>query len=236
LVIGALLVLWWLLAPQLNPFVWPSPQLVLASLWELLRSGELLTHLAASLERVGLGFLAAVVLGTPLGLLLAISPRWRSALEPILQFLRPIPPIAWIPLTILWFGLGEGPAYSLTFIAAFFPIVMNTYLGVTGLDPQHLTVARVFGASRWQIFSEVIWPAALPTILTGYRIGLGIAWMAVMAAEMVAARSGLGFLIQNGQNLVRTDQVFVGMVSIGLAGWLLDRGFLFLQARWVRWA
>lgn len=202
---------------------------------ELLRTGELFNDIWESTTRVFAGFAVSVILGTPLGLGLALSPRLRWCADPLLQFLRPIPPIAWIPLTILWFGLGNGPAYSLTMIASFFPVVLNVYFGVTRIDAQHFDVARCYGADFRLRLTKVIWPAALPSILTGYRIGFGTAWMAVMAAEMVASHTGLGYLIQVSQNMLRTDRVLVGMVSIGAVGFLLDRIFVYFQARWVRW-
>ncbi|MBX3021753.1 MAG: ABC transporter permease [Bdellovibrionales bacterium] len=220
----------------MNPFLLPSPTAVVIAFIELLKSGELLLDIWESSSRVFAGFALSVLIGTPLGLVLALSPRWRWSVDPLLQFLRPIPPIAWIPLTILWFGLGNGPAYSLTMIASFFPVVLNVYFGVSRIDPQHLDVARAFGATAGQRLREVIWPAALPSILTGYRIGFGTAWMAVMAAEMVASHTGLGYLIQVSQNMLRTDRVLVGMVCIGFVGFLFDRAFLKLQEHWVRWA
>lgn len=230
-----ILLIWWLVAPHVNPFILPSPQAVFSGAFDLLRSGELFSDLSASTRRVVLGFCFSVVIGTPLGLAMALSPFLKGLVDPILQFLRPIPPIAWIPLTILWFGLGEGPAYALTAIASFFPIVLGTYFGASEIDSQHLAVARVVGASFPLRLRYVIWPATLPSILQSYRIGFGIAWMAVMAAEMVAAQSGLGHLIANGQNMVRTDLVFVGMMTIGLAGYLFDRAFVKLHSRVIRW-
>lgn len=202
----------------------------------MIESGELLIDIWESATRVFAGFAMAALIGTPIGLLIALSDRVRWSLDPLLQFLRPIPPIAWIPLTILWFGLGNGPAYALTMIASFFPIVLNTYFGVQRIEAQHIDVARCFGASRALRLRALILPAALPSILTGWRIGFGTAWMAVMAAEMVASHTGLGYLIQVSQNMLRTDRVLVGMVSIGLVGFVLDRLFVALQSRWVRWS
>lgn len=219
-----------------NAFLLPSPTAVGAAFWELASSGDLWRDLWQSFVRVAGGFLASVVIGTPLGFALALSDRVRWSVDPVLQFLRPIPPIAWIPLTILWFGLGNGPAYSLTMIASFFPIVLSVYFGVSAVDPQHLQVARCFGAPAWLKLRAVYFPASLPSVLNGYRIGFGTAWMAVMAAEMVASHSGLGYLIQVSQNMLRTDRVLVGMACIGLAGFLLDRVFVRLQKSLVRWA
>jgi len=233
-----LLTLWWWAARMgwLNPFILPAPQAVLAALKELWQTGELFESVGMSLLRVGTGFMISVLLGTSLGLLLGLNTPFRRALNPLLQFLRPIPPIAWIPLSILWFGLGDGPAYSLTFIASFFPIVLNTWSGVENISPRHLEVAKSFGCSRWMVLKDVIWPAALPSILTGYRVGFGIAWMAVMAAEMVATPSGIGYLIQVSQNLLRTDRVLAGMIVIGLVGLLFDLVFVQMRERLTAWS
>jgi ABC-type nitrate/sulfonate/bicarbonate transport system permease component len=206
----------------LNPIIVPSPEQVFAALGELARSGQLFSDAADSLRRVLLGFSLSVLLATPLGLGMGLSRRVRWGLSPVLQFLRPIPPVAWVPMTILWFGLGNGPSVSLTMIASFFPILMNTLLGVERIEPEHLDVARCFGATRGMILRDVILPSALPSILSGYRIGLGIAWMAVMAAEMIAAPSGLGYLIHVSQDMLRTDRVVAGMIAIGCMGFVLD--------------
>jgi ABC-type nitrate/sulfonate/bicarbonate transport system permease component len=233
-----LLALWWLATSLawVNPFILPAPQGVFNAIKELWSTGELIEGLGMSFLRVGAGFLISVVLGTSLGLLLGLNSCLRALFNPLLQFLRPIPPIAWIPLSILWFGLGEGPAYSLTTIASFFPIVLNTWAGVEGVSPRHLDVARSFGCSRWMILKDVIWPAALPSILTGYRVGFGIAWMAVMAAEMVATPSGIGYLIQVSQNLLRTDRVVAGMIIIGCVGLVFDLIFSLARQVFVPWS
>lgn len=219
----------------LNAFILPSPLSVGRALWELSQNAEIFISLGLSLARVGGGFAISVVLATALGLSLGVSPTLRNLFNPTLQFLRPIPPIAWIPLTILWFGLGNGPSLSLTTIASFFPILLNTWAGVDGVSVHHLDVARTLGSSRWMLLKDVIWPAALPSILTGYRIGFGFAWMAVMAAEMVATPSGIGYFIQVSQNMLRADHVLAGMVIIGCVGLVFDIFFLHLRRRLVRW-
>lgn len=221
---------------SLNSFILPSPFSVAKALTELLHSGELLQHLGASLARVIAGFAISAVTATALGLLVGISTTWNRLLSSTLHFLRPIPPIAWIPLSILWFGLGNGPSLSLTMIASFFPILLNTWAGVESIHPHHIDVARTLGCSRWAMLKDVIWPASLPSILTGYRIGFGFAWMAVMAAEMVATPSGIGYFIQVSQNMLRADHVIAGMFAIGCVGLFFDVLFLRLRRRLVRWS
>ena len=228
---------WWALdaAKVLNPFVLPSPLRFVLAVLELGAGGELAHDLTQSLKRVGVGFLFAVIFGTPLGLALALVPTLRAFTEPPLHFLKPIPPIAWTPLAILAFGLGDGPAYGLTAVAAFFPIVFSVYSGARGIAIRHYELARVHGAGRWQTFTAITWPAVFPHVLQGYRLGLGFAWMAVVAAEMIAAGDGLGHLIESGQNLLRPEHVLVGMATIGLTGAAMDHALRCVERRWVRW-
>lgn len=218
-----------------NPFFFPAPERVWGAGRELWQSGELMEAWRASFGRVLLGFALAVALGTALGLACASSRPVRWLTEPWLQLTRPIPPIAWMPLAILWFGLGHGPAVFLTTVAAFFPIFLNVYFGVTQIDTKHILLSRSFGANTWLHLRFVIWPATWPAALNGYRVGFGMAWMATMAAEMLATPSGLGYLISTSQNLMRTDRVVLGMGLIGLTGWACDRAFQRLHARAEAW-
>ncbi len=219
----------------LNPIVLPAPSKVAAALWQLAASGELLAHAAASLQRVLLGFFISVALAIPLGLLLGTNRALRHGLGPVLALLRPIPPIAWVPLAILWFGLGNGPSYFVTMIASFFPLLLNTMAGVENVDPRHLNVARSLGASRRMIFLEVVLPSAAPFILSGMRVGLTVSWMSVVAAEMVSANRGLGYFIESKQEMVQMEMVIGGMFTIGLIGIILDQLLVTLNRRWVRW-
>jgi ABC-type nitrate/sulfonate/bicarbonate transport system permease component len=218
-----------------NPLLLPPPSRVLESLFELLMNGQLATDVARSLDHVGVGFLLAVLIGTPLGIFIGMSAGAQTVIDPVVQFLKPIPPIAWIPLAILWFGIGDAPSYFLTFIAAVFPIALNVQFGVRSISPQHFAVARVFGAGRRLLLTQVILPATLPFAMSGYRIGLGVAWMTVVGAEMIAAPNGLGHLIHASQDLLQTDRVIAGMFCIGAIGlafdWLLRR----LETRLVPW-
>jgi ABC-type nitrate/sulfonate/bicarbonate transport system permease component len=222
-------------AGKINPFILPSPENVMRALLQALESGELLQGTLSSLGRVGIGFCLSLATAIPLGIVIGVSPAVRSFADPLLKFLRPIPPIAWIPLAILWFGIGNGPSYFLTMIASFFPILTNTITGVENVSRQHLWVAHCFQASRTSILWDIIIPSSLPTLISGIRTGFGFAWMAVVAAEMIATRSGLGYLIYTSQDMLRTDRVLVGMLVIGLIGMLADTLLLLLQKRLVHW-
>ncbi len=218
-----------------NSFLLPGPSVVAKALWEMGLEGQLWSDVGQSLGRVLLGFTAAAIIGTPLGLWMGLSPRAERMLGPLVQILRPIPPIAWIPLAILWFGLGGGASYFLTMIGAFFPIVLNTHLGVTSISDQHRMVARSFEASRRKTFLRVIVPASLPYIMAGYRIGFGVAWMSLVGAEMLAVQGGLGYLIHVSQDLLKTDRVIGGMLMIGLIGLFFDLAMRRLERRWNPW-
>jgi ABC-type nitrate/sulfonate/bicarbonate transport system permease component len=219
----------------LNPFLLPAPSAIAATLAGMAASGELMRDLAESLSRVGIGFALAAAIGVPLGLAIGLSKTANHAFAPVVQFFRPISPLAWIPLAILWFGVGNGPSYFLTMIAAFFPIVLNTHFGVRSIATQHLRVARCFQAGRWLTLRRVIWPAALPFIASGCRIGLGIAWMALVGAEMISAHSGLGYLVHVSQDLLRTDRVIAGMIAIGAAGFTMDFCLRKIERRLCPW-
>jgi NitT/TauT family transport system permease protein len=206
-----------------SPAAFPGPGKVLASLWELLRTGVLVKHAVASLFRVTLGFYLAVGLGLPLGMLLGQWRSGREALNSLIQFLRPISPLAWIPLAMLWFGIGDKPAIFLIFLSSFFPLVVSTIVAVRQINSTYFRVASNFGLSPWERVTHVVVPAILPAILPALRISLGIAWLVVVAAEMIAVKSGLGYLILDARNALRMDIVVAAMVAIGLIGVVLDR-------------
>lgn len=184
---------------------------------------RLVRYTVASLFRVTVGFGLAVVLGIPFGLLLGWSVRLFRAFNPIIQVLRPISPIAWIPVAILWFGVDDKSPIFLIFLASVFPITVAAIAAVQNMQLVYVRAARNFGLGRRQLFTRVIFPACLPQILTGVRIALGVAWLVVVAAEMIAVNSGLGFLIIDARNAgKRYDLVVAGMVMIGLIGLVLD--------------
>jgi NitT/TauT family transport system permease protein len=203
--------------------IFPPPFKVVQGIAELWRRGVFLSYLRDSLLRVGSGYCLAVLLGVPLGMWMGWSPTLATILNPVIQLLRPISPIAWIPLSIVFFGIGNLAPIFLVFLGSFFPIVLTAMNGVGGVPPMYLRAARNFGLSSPALLYRVILPAALPQILTGLRIALGIAWLVVVAAEMVAVDSGLGYLIIDARNAgKRYDLVVAGMLLIGLMGLLLD--------------
>lgn len=213
--------------PQLEVMM-PPPTAVFSAAVDLLGRGVLFTHIFDSMYRVLLAVGAAAVLGVPLGLAMGWSARFRSVVDPLLEFIRPIPPLAWIPLSILWFGLGDAQIVYIIYLAAFFPVVLNSMAGARDVDPYLVRAGLSLGANRGELFRTVVLPAALPQIFTGMRIGLGIGWMALVAGELVAAPSGLGYLINNARTLFRSDYILLGMVLIGVLGLLLD--YLMRQA------
>lgn len=215
-----------------SPAVLPSPALTARTLWALFASGEMFRHIGASLGRVVSAWILAAALAIPLGLLQGSHPRLERILDPLIELFRPISPLAWIPMAILWFGIGEGGKIFIIFIATFFPILLNTVTGVKAVDPILVRAGRVLGCdSDARLFRQVILPAAMPTILVGLRISFGTGWAAIIAAELVAANKGLGYLIANGMEILRSDQVLAGMVVIAVLGIVVDAGF-----RWAgRW-
>jgi ABC-type nitrate/sulfonate/bicarbonate transport system permease component len=224
LVLGAaglalFLALWTLASHRLDSAVLlPPPIDVLRTYGELIADGSLAGDVKASIVRVFAGFLFAASLAVPLALLLAYSRILRGLVMPLIALIRPIPPIAWIPLAILWMGLGDPPSFFITAIAAFFPIFLNSFAGGTSLQEEHVNAARSLGAKPPALLVRVMLPSALPMIATGLRIGLGQAWMAVVTAELVAAQSGLGYMIQISRLSLETARVLVGMTVIGLLG------------------
>lgn len=199
----------------------PAPTVVAVTAWELTTSGELISHLYDSLRREITAFLWAIV-AIPLGVAMGWWKWINDQLDPLIEMLRPIPPLAWIPLSILWFGVGDTQNQFIIFLGIFFPILLNTITGVKGVEPNLVRAARCLGSSEYALLRRVVLPAALPQIVTGIRIGLGVGWMALVAAELVGASSGLGFLINDARTLLRTDIVIVGMLTIGMVGLALD--------------
>jgi NitT/TauT family transport system permease protein len=222
--VAALCLLGWHAAVRLSGSdLFPGPLAVLAGIVELAEKGLLFKYVVASLFRVTVGFALALAVGIPAGLLLGWFRGAYVALNPLIQVLRPISPIAWIPIAILWFGVTDAAPIYLIFLASVFPIAVSAIAAVHNLQPVYLRAARNFELSGYELFRRVILPASLPQILTGVRIALGVAWLVVVAAEMIAVTSGLGFLIIDARNAgKRYDLVVAGMVMIGLIGLLLD--------------
>jgi len=203
--------------------LFPKPLEVLRGIIELIQKGLLLKYIAASLFRVSWGFALAVIVGVPAGLALGWYPKAFDAFNPMIQIFRPISPIAWIPVAILWFGITDASPIFLIFLASVFPITVSAMSAVQNMQPVYLRAAQNFGLSQRELFQQVILRACMPQIITGIRIALGIAWLVVVAAEMIAVNSGLGYLIIDARNAgKRYDLVVAGMVMIGLIGLLLD--------------
>lgn len=198
-------------------------------------SGELVADAVASLFRVLTGFLIGAGLALPIGLLMGANATVHRLLNPLVQLLRPIPPIAFIPLSILWFGLGNPPAFFLISLGAFFPVLINTISGVRHVDAIYLRAARNLGASGVVLFRRVLFPAALPHILSGLRVGLGVAFIVVIVAEMIAVNNGLGYRILEAREFFWSDKIIVGMFAIGLLGFGLDLAMERLNAHLLRW-
>jgi NitT/TauT family transport system permease protein len=217
--------------------IFPTPWQVLVGTIELIRDGTLWQHIGASLYRVALGFLLAVAVAVPLGLWMGWVRGAFATLNPIFQMLRPISPIAWIPIAILWFGIGNASPIYLIFISSVFPMVVQTTVGVHTIEKRYLRAAENFAVSRPTLFMQGVMPAVLPQVVVGMRIGLGVAWLVVVAAEMIALRSGLGYMIIDSRNAGnRYDLVIAGMIIIGLIGLALDGIMRLLESmKSVRW-
>jgi NitT/TauT family transport system permease protein len=236
-VIVALLCAWWGAIVVTQSLIFPTPWGVVTGAIELLVNGTLWRHIGASLLRVGTGFALAVGIAVPLGLWMGWVRGAYDTLNPIFQMLRPISPIAWIPIAILWFGVGDASPIYLIFISSVFPMIVQTTVGVHTIDKRYLRAAENFGVSRTTLFRQVVIPAVLPQIVVGMRIGLGVAWLVFVDAEMNALRSGLGYMIMDTRNAGnRYDLVIAGMIIIGLIGLSLDGIMRMLEGiKWVRW-
>lgn len=217
------LLAWHFCVRAMHSDLFPAPLDVARGIIELIQKGLLLKYIVASLFRVTWGFTLAVLIGVPGGLLLGWYGRAFQAFNPIIQIMRPISPIAWIPVAILWFGVSDAAPIFLIFLASVFPITVSAIAAVQNMQPVYLRAAQNFGLSRGELFRQVIFRASLPQIITGIRIALGVAWLVVVAAEMIAVNSGLGYLIIDARNAgKRYDLVVAGMVMIGLIGLVLD--------------
>ena len=236
-VIAVVVALWWALVEATKSVIFPTPWQVVTGTMELAKDGTLWEHIGASLFRVAAGFGIAVLFAIPLGLWMGWVHGAFVTLNPLFQILRPISPIAWIPIAILWFGVGNASPIYLIFIASVFPMIVQTTAGVHTIEKRFLRAAENFGVPRGKLFRQVVFPATLPQIIVGMRIGLGVAWLVVVAAEMIALRSGLGYMIIDSRNAGnRYDLVIAGMIIIGLIGLALDGIMRLLESmKNVRW-
>lgn len=224
--------------PRIDPHMavlMPAPTLIARTGTAMIASGELFYHLVDSLRREAMAFVFAAI-AIPLGMAMGWWRLVYDQVNPIMEILRPIPPLAWIPLSILWFGIGDEQNEFIIFLGMFFPILVNTIVGVKNIEPNLVRAARSLGAPERKVLMRIVLIGALPQIITGVRIGLGVGWMALVAAELVGANSGLGFLINDARSMLRTDTIIVGMLAIGLIGLLIDSIIRLLGRRLLPWS
>jgi len=232
---------WWLVTAQalIEPLFLPPPSAVLEKAWLLMTKGymdsTLWQHLGASLQRIGLALLFAVLTAIPVGIAIGHNRIARGIFDPLIEFYRPIPPLAYLPLIVIWCGIGEFSKVLLIYLAIFAPIAIATATGVRTVDQTKLRAAQSLGATRWQLIRHVILPSALPDILTGVRIGLGVGWSTLVAAELIAATSGLGFMVQSAAQFLVTDVVVLGILVIAVIAFAMEMGLRALQRRLVPW-
>ena len=217
------------------PYALPSPWLILRTGVESVADFSLPRDILVSLGRVVGGFILAALAALALGIVTALSTRFETYTRCLFQVLKPIPPIAWIPIAILWLGIGESSKLFIIFIGAFFPVFINTVSGIRHIDPRYVEVARVLEIPYGKFVKTVVLPGALPVILSGLRIGLNSAWICVVAAEMIAATSGIGYLLMDGRQLAQPDKVILAMLVVGVIGKITDDLVARLETGLVRW-
>lgn len=235
--VGTGIGLWWLISFSglANPALLPGPGKVINAFVEMTMDGTIFKHIAVSVARALGGFLLAAVIAIPLGILIGRS-RWVFAIvDPWVEILRPVPPIAFLPLVVLWFGIGETSKLVVVAYGAMFPILINTVYGVRSIENSLIRAARALGASSRQIFYLVVLPAAVPSVVTGLRLGAGMAIFVLVAAELLGSSAGLGWLIMDSREHFFTDRIMVGIVSLGVVGYLINRGLLIAERLIVRW-
>lgn len=236
----AFLILLWIVISSRHPAFFPSPAQTMERLIKLLHNPigkyTIWAHIGASLQRVLIALAFSIVVGTLLGVAMGWNQWVNAFLNPIITFLRPIPPIAWIPLMILWFGVGEFPKVLLIIIGTIFIIVINSSSGIRLIDPIYINVGTIYGANTWQMLRHVVFPASLPAIIAGIKIALGCGWGVVVAAEMIASKRGLGFLIIRGSDSLDYPLVMIGMILIGVIGAAISAGFSLLERRICVWS
>lgn len=210
------------LAGLIHPYSMPAPKAIFQVIAEYMESGALWDNIIVSLVRVLEGFFLALIAALIVGINVAIFPKFEIFTDLVIQIVRPIPPIAWIPLAILWFGIGQGSKIFIIFLGAFFPVFINTVDGIKTIDSKYFELCEVYEVSKMDFIKKVVIPGALPSITTGIRLGLGNAWVCVVAAEMIGATSGVGYMLSNGRSLSRPDVVILGMLIVGIFGKIMD--------------
>ena len=239
--IAVLLFVWWLVTTMgwVKPLFVPAPQTIVQKFIEIYGKGftgtPLWSHILISTERVFGAFLLACVIGIPLGLAMGISPFIRGIFDPPIEFYRPIPPLAYLPLMIIWFGIGETSKVLLIFLSVFAPVALGARAGVRSAAIEQIHAAYSFGATRWQVLQHIILPAAMPEILTAMRIGIGFGWTTLVAAEMVAATKGIGYMVLAASQFLQTAIVIMGIVVIAAIAYLFDLLMRFIERKAVPW-
>jgi sulfonate transport system permease protein len=226
---------WADIAGYIKPYTMPAPDKIVKTAVEFSVDGTLQSNIAASIIRVGEGFLIALTSALFLGIGIGLSKKLETLTGMIIQILKPIPPIAYIPLAILWFGIGESSKIFIIVIGAFFPILLNTVEGIKNIDSRFIELARVYEVPQSRVIIRLVLPGALPFIMAGIRIGLGNAWICVVAAEMIAATRGVGYMLMDGRNLARPDMVILCMLIIGIFGKCMDDGLKLLSRSITKW-
>ena len=239
--IGGIIFVWWLVTAMgwVKPLFLPSPGAVVRKFIDVWNNGftntSLLEHAGVSAARVFGAFLLACLVGIPLGLAMGMSPFARGVFDPPLEFYRPIPPLAYLPLMIIWFGIGETSKVLLIFLSVLAPVALGARSGVKSAAIEQIHAAYSFGASRWQVMRHVILPSALPEILTAMRIGIGFGWTTLVAAEMVAATKGLGYMVLSASQFLQTSTVIMGIIVIAAIAYGFDLLMRFVERKVVPW-
>jgi ABC-type nitrate/sulfonate/bicarbonate transport system permease component len=233
--LGSIVLLWQVSVGTIfNPMLVPSPATTFAKAWSMMASGELFMHIAVSMRRILFGYVVGCALGIALGAVMGRFWIIRELADPVLELIRPISPVAIVPLAMMWFGIGELSKFFVIIYATIIIVLLNTAAGVSRTPATRIRAARSLGATESEVFLKVVLPSAVPYVLTGMRVALGFSFMGIVAAELIGAREGLGFLIMNSQMLLQTDQLFVGLLALGIVGLVVDRIFRAILARSMR--
>lgn len=239
--VSTLIVVWGLVTHFgfIDPLYLPGPLDVVRKFFDLVISGyadaTLWQHFSASISRIFIAVILASIIAIPVGLAIGINPVARAIFDPLIEFYRPVPPLAYLPLIVIWFGIGEFSKILLIYLAVFAPIVVATAAGAKHVDPIRVRVAQSLGATPWQIIRHIVLPSALPDMLIGIRIGLGAGWSTLVAAELVAATEGIGFMIQSASQFLVTDIVIAGILVIALVAYIIEIGLRILQQKLAPW-
>lgn len=232
-----IVILWEIFSDKglINASILPSPIIIWDTLVQMAQSGELLKHLEVSLARVLKGYAIGCILGISIGTLMGLVKKFERALVLLIGLLRPIPVIAWVPMLILWLGIDETSKVTVIAIGTFWPVLLNTIHGIVSTNKKYLEVGEILEKNKTTVLLKIIFPSAMPSIFTGLRIGIGSAWMSVVGAELIAASSGIGYLISYARELSQPDVMIVGVISIGIIGLSIDTLIKIIQKRVLRW-